>query len=274
MTPEVCGLLLLVLLCLSWLVRIRYHHRQTHIQDAMTRREVQRWLKPRTPDDCSVCRQQPCPPAAIAPPRPAVRPWCEVKHRRGAPKRVTTHGFACPNRTCVYDRITDAHVHVLVGDGTHGKHEPIQTFRCQACGTTFSARRHTPLYRLKTPSQRVGKVLTALSKGLDIAAAERVFGHRHATMTTWLTRAGEHSATLYDRWFQELHLPHVQLDELRTRLRPRAHILWLWVAVDPLTKLIPVLHLGARTQASAHAFIHDLHQRLPPLASPSSRAMA
>ncbi len=95
----------------------------------------------------------------------------------------------------------DAQVHALVGDGTHGAHERIQTFRCQACRTTFSARRHTPLYRLQTPAQRVGEVLTALAEGLDLAAAGRVFGHSASTITTWLTRAGEHSAMLHDRWF-------------------------------------------------------------------------
>src|SRR5262245_7105230 len=61
-----------------------------------------------------------------------------------------------------------------------------------------------------------------------------------------------------------LQLPHVQLDEIRTRLRSRAHTLWLWLAVDPLTKIIPVLHLGARTQTAAHATVHALHQRLVP----------
>jgi IS1 family transposase len=156
----------------------------------------------------------------------------------------------------------------LVGDGLHGKHERIQTLRCQACGATFTSRRDTPLYRLKTPSQRVAEVLTAVAEGLDIAAAERVFGHCHATITTWLTRAGEHSATLHDRWFQHLHLPHLQLDELRTRLRNRAHVLWLWVALDPLTKLIPVMHLGARTQHAAHGVVHELHQRLAPSCLP------
>jgi transposase-like protein len=116
----------------------------------------------------------------------------------------------------------------------------------------------TPLYRLKTASQRVAGVLTALAEGVDIAAAVRIFGHRHATITSWLTRAGEHSATVHNRVFQHLHLPHLQLDELRTRLRSHTHVLWLWVAVDPLSKIIPVLHLGARTQDAAHRVIHDL----------------
>jgi IS1 family transposase len=199
-----------------------------------------------------------------APACPSVRPWRERKSRRGAPKRIVTQGFACPTPTCDYYRITDAAVHALVGDGTHGKGDRIQIFRCQACTTTFSARRHTPLYRLKTPSQRVGEVLTALAEGLDVAAAGRVFGHRHATITTWVRRAGDHSTTLHQRWFQGLHLPHLQLDELRTRLRCRARVLWLWVVVDPLTKIIPSLHLGARTQDSAHAVVHEVRERLAP----------
>jgi len=107
-------------------------------------------------------------------------------------------------------------------------------------------------------------VLAALAEGISVAAAVRVFGHRHATITRWLTRAGEHSATLHNRIFQHLHLPHIQLDEIRTRLRSRAHTLWLWVAVDPITKIIPVLHPGARSQTAAHAVVHALHQQLTP----------
>jgi transposase-like protein len=52
----------------------------------------------------------------------------------------------------------------LLGDGNHGKAEHIQTFRCQSCRTTFSARRDTPLYRLKTPSPQVAMVLSAASR--------------------------------------------------------------------------------------------------------------
>jgi hypothetical protein len=68
----------------------------------------------------------------------------------------------------------------------------------------FSERRHTPLYRLKTPSQQVAVVLSALAEGLDASAAERVFGYRQATITTWLTRAGEHAQTLHERLYLKL----------------------------------------------------------------------
>jgi IS1 family transposase/transposase-like protein len=177
---------------------------------------------------------------------------------------VNTEGFACPNHQCPYFGITDAHVHALVGDGTHGHAEQIQTFRCQACRTTFTSRRNTALYRLKTPSHQIAVVLSALAEGLDASAAERVFGFRQATITTWLTRAGEHAQSLHERFFCHLHLPHLQLDELRTRLRNAKQVLWLWLAIDPCTKLVPVLHLGPRTQHAAHLFIHSLRQFLAP----------
>jgi transposase-like protein len=256
-------LLVFLLLCLarlwhlSWLRHCPPRSRAVRLKSA-----VQRLLKPRSPRDCPACCHTSTLSSGVAPAPLPVRPWCEVKSRRGAPKRVNTEGFACPNHKCPYSGITDAHIHALVGDGTHGHAERMQTFRCQACHITFSARRHTPLYRLKTPSQQVAVVLTALAEGLDPSAAERVFGYRQATITTWLTRAGEHAQTLHERSFCHLRLPHLQLDELRTRLRCSTHVLWLWLAIDPLTKLVPVLHLGPRTQNMAHTVIHSLRQIL------------
>ena len=133
--------------------------------------------------------------------------------------RVSTAGFACPNQQCKYFGNPDDQFHALVGDGKHGQAERIQTFRCQACYTPFSARRHTPLYRLKTPSHQVAVVLSALAEGLDASAAERVFGYRQATITSWLTRADRHAELFHEHSFCNLQLPHLQLDEIRTRLR-------------------------------------------------------
>jgi IS1 family transposase/transposase-like protein len=223
-----------------------------------------RLLRPRCPDDCPACRlASPRLSGVGSVPQP-VRPWREVKSRRGAPKRIPTEGFACPNPQCQYFGSTDAHHHALVGDGKHGRAERIQTFRCQACRTTFTSRRNTPLYRLKTPSQQVAMVLSALAEGLDPSSASRVFGSRQATITTWLTRAGEHAQTLHELSFRHLWLQHLQLDELRTRLRSQTQVQWLWLAIDPRTKILPVLQLGPRTQNMAHSVIHSLRQSLAP----------
>ena len=210
------------------------------------------------------CRLASTPASGVRPASAPTRPWREVKSRRGAPKRIPTEGFACPNPQCLYFGITDDQIHALVGDGKHGQAERIQTFRCQACRTTFTSRRNTPLYRLKTPSQQIAVVLSALAEGLDPSAAERVFGFRQATITTWLSRAGEHAHTLHEHFFCHLHLPHLQLDELRTRLRCATKVLWLWLAIDPRTKILPVLQLGPRTQHMAHILVHSLRQSLAP----------
>jgi len=175
---------------------------------------------------------------------------------------VNTAGYACPNQQCTYFGVTEAQIHALVGDGKHGQVEQIQPLRCQACRTTFTSRRNTPLYRLKPPSQQVAMVLSSLAEGLDLSAAERVFGSRQASITTWLTRAGSHAQTLHKQSFCHLHLPHLQLDELRTRLRCASKGLWIWLAIDPCTKILPVLQLGPRTQNAAHSLIHSLRQHL------------
>jgi hypothetical protein len=248
-----CWLVLLLVVLLAWLGWVWLHRPRSPGRSTATD-PVQRLrpegTRPRTPHDCPACRQQALARTPNTYVQPVVRPWSAVKSRRGAPKRIATEGFACPNRSCTYYQITDAQIHALVGDGAHGRCERIQTLRCQACNTTFSSRRDTPLYGLKTASQRVAEVLTALAEELDVAAATRVLGHCHATITTWLTRAGEHSVLLHDRWFRHLYLPHIQLDELRTRLRSRARTPWLWLAVDPRAQLCQASEVAVAHQQS------------------------
>jgi hypothetical protein len=178
---------LIISLALLWRL-CWFSLRSSQLRGRAKRSTLHRVLKPRCPDDCPTCRLASTASPGGGPAPAPVRPWSEVKSRRGAPKRVNTEGYACPNRKCLYWGNTNAHIHALVGDGTHGRAERIQTFRCQACHTTFSARRDTPLYRLKTPSHQVAVVLSALAEGLDPSAAERVFGFRQATITTWLSR--------------------------------------------------------------------------------------
>ena len=174
-----------LLLSLALLWRLCWFHlRPSHSRAGAIHSTAQRLLKPRTPLDCPDCRLS-CAHSSVVEPAPTpVRPWSEMKSRRGAPKRIQTVGFACPNQQCLYFGITDDRIHALVGDGKHGRAERIQTFRCQACRTTFTSRRNTALYRLKTSPRQIAMVLSALAEGLDPSAAERVFGYRQATITS------------------------------------------------------------------------------------------
>lgn len=221
-------------------------------------------LKPRSPHDCPLCRAQITPKSESEEVRPVPPAWAATKSKRGRPKLMATAGYACPNPGCLYFAISDPNLHALVGDGCHGKNERIQTFRCQSCKKTFTSRCHTILYRLKTPANAVGQVLTALAYGLDTSAASVIFGYHPLTIASWLCRAGHHSQNLHGRFLHRLHLPYLQLDELRTRLRNRNQVIWLWTAIDPTTKLLPVLYLGERNQVAAHTLIHWLLQTLAP----------
>jgi IS1 family transposase/transposase-like protein len=255
--------LILVVLCILLLApRCRRWHRARPHRAGWWRR----W-RPRTPADCPLCRQQDPPPSAPAAPAPP-RPWREGRSRRGAPRRIPTEGYACRHPGCPYVGITDARIHALIAAGRQGRTDRIQQFRCQACGAKVSARAGTALAHLKTPPARIGEVLAALAEGLDICAAVRVFGHGEATITRWRDRAAAQAEHLHDRFVCDLHLPHLQLDEIRTRLRPRERVLWLWLALDPRTKLIPALALGTRTQQTAHRLVHALRATLAPTCVP------
>jgi hypothetical protein len=266
MTLDVFVLLLLsfLMLFLAQLCHLNWtHHQPSHSKAEAMRTTVQRLLKPRTPLDCPACRLSCTPSLAVRPTPTPVRPWREVKSRRGAPKRVNTEGFACPNQQCPSFGITDASIHASFWgwQAWPGLADPDVSRSCLPhhvhCPTPH------PLVSSENPlsTNRDGADL-ALAEGLDASAAERVFGYRQATITNWLSRAGSHAQSLHEHCFCHLRLPHLQLDELRTRLRNAKQVLWLWLAIDPLTKIIPVLHLGPRTQNAAHLFIHSLRHLL------------
>ena len=257
-------LVVFLILCLALLWHLCWFPlRPSSSSGRAKRRTLHRLLKPRTPHDCPACCLSSSVWAGAGPSPEPVRPWSEVKSRRGAPKRIDTEGFACPNQQCLYFGITEAHIHALVGDGKHGQTERIQTFRGPACRPTFTSRRNTPLSRLKTPSQQIAVVLWVLAEGLDPSAAERVFGSRQATITSLSLACGLACSDLAQALASRtLQLPDVPLDELRTRLRCAKEVLWLWLAIDPRSKIVPVLDLGPRTQHAAHMVIHCLRHLL------------
>ena len=229
-------------------------------------------LKPKTEDDCPFCRADKVSPLEKPEIRLSLRPWSEVRNRRGGKKTIYTQGHACNNPKCIYYRIKDERIHALVGYGSHGKHEKVQDLMCQACGKKFTVRRDTVLYRLKTHSEKVVQALALMAEGVDVSTLERVMGIGEGTLRTpqerayrrtWLTRAGMHAEKLHGVFFQELVFRHIQLDELWANVRHKAQEVWLWVAMEATTKVIPVMKLGPRTLEMAMGVIHELGQRMP-----------
>jgi hypothetical protein len=215
-------------------------------------------LKPKTGADCPLCQAEHGALMNEASGTVLPRPWREGRSRRGRKKGSVTAGYACDNPQCAYYGITDPANHALVADGHHGKYERIQDLKCQACGHKFTVRRHIVLHRLKTHSARVAEALTFLAEGVDISVLERVWQMGEGTLRTWLTRAGLHAQKLHAQIFRGPRFDHIQLDELGANVRQESQEVWVWVAMEATTKIVPVIQLGPRTLELAYAVVHEL----------------
>ncbi len=60
----------------------------------------------------------------------------------------------------------------------------------------------------------------------------------------------------------ELDLIHVQLDELWANMKRSNQDMWVWVASDAITKIVPVMLVGGRSQDMAFRVVHELKGRL------------
>jgi IS1 family transposase len=126
-------------------------------------------------------------------------------------------------------------------------------------------------------------VLACLAEGLGIRATARVFAVAPNTVLDWLVEAADHLRAFSAYFLCELHVKQLQLDELYAvlsavkdgeittakaikRLSRSPH--WVWVALDPVTKLLVAIDVGERTQAMAQRFVHHVAQVLAPDCAP------
>lgn len=121
---------------------------------------------------------------------------------------------------------------------------------------------------MQTDPEKVTLGLRLLANGCDLSGLVRCTPHAEATVMRWLARMGRYSQRLHGRFFQKLVFPLLQLDELHARVRSEGEQ-WVWVALDPMTKVIPTLCLGPRTTEAAMQFVHQLAQVLAPNCLPA-----
>ncbi len=95
-------------------------------------------------------------------------------------------------------------------------------------------------------------------------------------MSRLLVEAGEVAAAYQNQVFRNLTCRRLQVDELWgfnyckqknvtptiADAVPGAGDIWLWVAIEADTKVVPCVMLGGRSGADAHEFISDLASRL------------
>jgi IS1 family transposase len=123
----------------------------------------------------------------------------------------------------------------------------------------------------------------ALAEGLGIRAVARVFEVDANTVLGWLVEAAAHLQAFSRHFLHDVHVDQVQLDELfallsavrdgeatKTQaikcLSRSPH--WVWVAMDPDSKLILTIDVGERTLAMAQLVMHHVTQVLAPGCAP------
>jgi len=259
----------LVIVLLSWFLlskrgrqafrRLKKSLRQ-EVEKAKARRE-RNW-HPKSEADCPHCQRQVH--LKVVRPNEEVEAWSKQKGPGGRPKTFCTEGFACLNENCAYFGVRSEKTHALVKDTDRGKDRDIVQLRCQCCQKRFSSRKGTPLYYLKKKAKQVEQVLWLSAEGVDVSVLVRFTGYDEATIMKWVSRAGEHSRGLHEWLFRGLVLPLVQMDELYARVKGEGGGRWLWLALDPISKALPALHLGGRKAEDSYALVHELKLRLAP----------
>jgi IS1 family transposase len=224
---------------------------------------------------CAACEQEAtslkAPP--VVPPDPM-----PVSTRR--PRRVDTSMHFCPHPTCAYRG--------WVGLGNlrangHPNGGPWRQFHCTACGGYVFETHGTIFHGKRVPAELIVRVIACLAEGLGLRGTARVFEVDPNTVLQWLVEAADQLQAFSRDFLHELHLRQVQLDELYAvlsavkdgavsaaetieRLERSPH--WVWVAMDPESKLILTLGVGERTLAMAQCVVHHVAQVLAPECAP------
>jgi IS1 family transposase len=228
-----------------------------------------------TKPPCDACEHTTAPrPHAPAAPPPRLVPT------RGRRRQVDTSTHFCPNPDCAYRG--------WVGLGNirangHPNGGPWRQLYCTSCGGYVLETHGTLLHGKRVAPDLLVWAVGALAEGLGIRAVARVFEVDPNTVLQWLVEAAEQLQAFSQYFLHDVRITQVQLDELYAllsavkagevsdaeaiqRLSRSPH--WVWVAIDPVTKLLLTIDVGTRTLAMAQCVVHQVAHVLAPDCAP------
>jgi len=189
---------------------------------------------------------------------------------------VDTSTHFCPNPDCAYRG--------WVGWGNlrangHPNGGPWRQLLCVACHRYFLETVGTLFHGKRASVELIVRVLACLAEGLGIRGTARVFEVAPETVLQWLVEAAEQRRAFSRHILHDVRVRQVQLDELYALLsavkdgavsaadaveRLERSPQWVWVAMDPESKLLLAIDVGNRTLAMAQRFVHQVAQVLAP----------
>jgi IS1 family transposase len=228
-----------------------------------------------TKPHCDACahRTDPRPQPPSAPP-PRIVPT------RGRRRQVDTSMHFCPNPDCAYRG--------WVGWGNlrangHPNGGRWRQLLCLVCNGYFLETLGTIFHGKCVSDDLIVRVIACLAEGLGIRGTARVCEVDPNTVLQWLVEAADQLRAFSTYFLHDLHLHQVQLDELYAVLsavkdgtvseaeaieRLERSPQWVWVAMDPESKLLLAIDVGNRTLAMAQRVVHQVAQVLAPDCAP------
>jgi IS1 family transposase len=215
-----------------------------------------------------------CEPAVVLHRQAPSTPPPRLMYTRGRRHTVDTQQQFCPDPDCTY--------YGWAGRGNirangHPGGKPWRQLQCVSCHGYFQETHGTPLHGKRVPPEMLVWAVGALAEGLGIRAVARVFEVDPNTVLAWLVEVAAHLQAFSQYFLHNVHVNQVQLDELFAllsavkddevteaeaiqRLSRSPH--WVWVAMDPESKLLLTIEVGERTLAMAQCMVHQVAQVL------------
>jgi IS1 family transposase len=150
---------------------------------------------------------------------------------------------------------------------------------CLGCNGYFPEHHGTIFHGKRVAVDLIGHAIACLAEGVGIRGTARVFAGDPNTVLQWLVEAADHLRLFSQYFLHDVRVTQVQLDELFAllsavkdgevsetdaleRLSRSPH--WVWAAMDPESKLLLTMDVGARTLAMAQCVVHQVVQVLAP----------
>jgi IS1 family transposase len=196
------------------------------------------------------------------------------------PRVIDTSRHFCPYVGCDYQGWPG--LGNLRANG-HPSGGPWRQLHCTGCDGYFLETHGTLFHGKRVAVDLLVRVIACLAEGLGIRGTARVFEVDPNTVLQWLVEAAEHLQAFSRHFLHDLHVSQVQLDELFALLsavkngevseaeaieRLERTPQWVWVAMDPESKLLLALDVGDRTRAMAQRFVHHVAQVVAPDCAP------
>jgi IS1 family transposase len=199
---------------------------------------------------------------------------------RGRRRAVDTSRHFCPNPDCAYRGW--AGWGNLRANG-HPNGGPWRQLLCVVCRRYFLETLGTLFHGKRVSVELIVRVIACLAEGLGIRGTARVFEVDPNTVLQWLVEAAEQLQAFSRHFLHDIRVNQVQLDELFALLsavkdgevseaeaiaRLSRSPQWVWTAMDPESKLLLMIDVGARTLAMAQGVVHQVAQVLAPDCAP------